>query len=1009
MCHVHQGIDTRGQMGIQTRVAAALMLLAAACGSGGGGGSAGSNSGNGANTSFGVVRLLETTPADAAVQVPVDAELTLRFDAAMAVDSFGDVETWLRPLEGTEVVPMSFRAGANGSVICTPAAALAPETDYVFQLSPLTSDLNGRIVDVSPTFTFRTFDETPPTVVGLDVANGATGVSRTAALQLECSEPLAAASLTSNAIYLRDVFGGRFPIETTVQGDVVRIQPYADLPGNRQMTLVVTTLTTDRAGNQLTSLFQSSFTTQADTDRPSVLDVWPPLEASGVTPMVQPSFTFDESMDPDTVEAVSLLFQDEYGGIVPFAIEPSRDQRTLRVRPLVTLQQNRDYTLAFLLGAAAATDVSGNSLTTTQALNFTTGADAAPPELVESSPVAGESRAPGVLVARLVFDEPLDPDWVDTNTVQLLVAGRAWVSVVELVGGDTVRVTPVLTLPTDTECSLRLAGGQEGLRDLAGNVLAQDLTVGFTTSSDDDLPEAVILPPDGAAAVPTDSRIAILFDAPMDPATLTTETLAVTTDAGAPIAGTLVDSAEHRIVHFLPETPLSPNTYYRVRVRSGNQGARRLSGNWFDADRAVRFRTGTGIDTTPPTVTCSINAIAANRRDGMVLPPSGFEVEVDARDASGQWVDIGTLEVVLQGGTGPGADELLATARLGFDSAVVPIPASAPLSAGSWTLSARVRDLSGNVATSNTIAFQVDQASAAALPFERTQVVWVRTDMDRNGNGVVDFQDDMLRLGFATTGDPAGTNAYVEKLIRDGILAKANTIYRRGDRGEPIDGGSVPLRFTTRQPIALPHMQIALGGFDPEGSGTRRYGDSSTGVLGRAYYDYRNGNPTERNTSTSPGTGVFPAEMFLYQAEIHEQVYPSFQTVFASRFLPLCPSMGGTPCGSHSLDAIVLRADFDYANATTQQRARFNVVMEAADDWCSVIGVILAHEVGHSVGLVAPGPLPNGLYGDTSLHNNFASAAEVMAASVGYESMTTLDYQFRDLDLAYLRQRILLR
>ena len=53
--------------------------------------------------------------------------------------------------------------------------------------------------------------------------------------------------------------------------------------------------------------------------------------------------------------------------------------------------------------------------------------------------------------------------------------------------------------------------------------------------------------------------------------------------------------------------------------------------------------------------------------------------------------------------------------------------------------------------------------------------------------------------------------------------------------------------------------------------------------------------------------------------------------------------------------------------------------------------------------------MPNGLFGDSSLHDTYASAAEVMAASVGYEAMTSLDYQFRDIDLAYLRQRILLR
>jgi hypothetical protein len=32
-----------------------------------------------------------------------------------------------------------------------------------------------------------------------------------------------------------------------------------------------------------------------------------------------------------------------------------------------------------------------------------------------------------------------------------------------------------------------------------------------------------------------------------------------------------------------------------------------------------------------------------------------------------------------------------------------------------------------------------------------------------------------------------------------------------------------------------------------------------------------------------------------------------------------------------------------------------------------------------------------------------------MAPSVGYEAMITLDYRFRDLDLAYLRHKVLLR
>ena len=38
------------------------------------------------------------------------------------------------------------------------------------------------------------------------------------------------------------------------------------------------------------------------------------------------------------------------------------------------------------------------------------------------------------------------------------------------------------------------------------------------------------------------------------------------------------------------------------------------------------------------------------------------------------------------------------------------------------------------------LPFTVEQPTAASLPFERTQVVWVRTDLDRDGNGRPDFQ-----------------------------------------------------------------------------------------------------------------------------------------------------------------------------------------------------------------------------------------------------------------------------
>jgi len=369
-----------------------------------------------------------------------------------------------------------------------------------------------------------------------------------------------------------------------------------------------------------------------------------------------------------------------------------------------------------------------------------------------------------------------------------------------------------------------------------------------------------------------------------------------------------------------------------------------------------------------------------------------------------------SIDIQLSGtGTGPGSVTLFAAAMVSYTVFQVVVPASAELAAGDWSMTVRANDLSGNVGTSTPLTFAVAEPSGTLLPFERVQVVWVRSDLDRDGTSVNDFDEDLLRLGLGAAGDPINANQRLRDIVLDGIIAQANRLYGRGSRGDPIDSGSVWLRFTKRAPIAIPHMQMALGGFDPEGPHGRGYGGESTGVLGRAYYDYRNGNVSERNTGSNPGLGVFPAEMWLYQTNIHQSVWPAYQTVFAQRFRPLAPDMGGVAAGTDPLDPIILSENFDYGSAPANQRARWLTIMQAADDWATVMGIILAHEVGHSVGLVAPGPAPGGLFGDSSLHNTYASAAEVMASSVGYEAMLTLDYHFRDIDLAYLRQRVLLR
>jgi hypothetical protein len=369
-----------------------------------------------------------------------------------------------------------------------------------------------------------------------------------------------------------------------------------------------------------------------------------------------------------------------------------------------------------------------------------------------------------------------------------------------------------------------------------------------------------------------------------------------------------------------------------------------------------------------------------------------------------------TLDLVLSGpGAVPTSDELFLASTVGMRHAVTEVPSRLALRPGAYVLNATVKDLSGNRCAPTPYAFEVVAPNTDQLPFERTQVVWVRFDTDREGrgkgDGVADFEQDLLSLGLAAPGDPLGRNAMVRQTVIDGILAESNRLLSRNPDGTP-KAGSVALRLTTRMPCHSAHMQMAVGGQDPEAP-KRSYGEESTGILGRALFDYRNATPNENNAGTSPGLGVFVGELFLYEGKIFKDLYPSYVTSFGRTFRVLSPQMGGTPAGAGPLDSIVLATGFSYASATPEQRLRYDQVFGAADELATAMGIILAHEVGHSIGLVAEGEPPTGLHGDTSLHNSLSMLGDVMSAYVAWDSLVGVEHRFRDLNMAYLRQRVI--
>ncbi len=993
-------------------LALAALITAAACG--GGGGSTGGSSGSTPLSLTGDLALTEQAPAADAVQVALDASIWLKFDGIVVREACTDENLWLATTDGVRV-PGAFAFDSTGrEVRFTPSQALRAETDYTWSMSPFLSDTNGRILAEQVSFGFRTFDQRPPLLIASTVSENATGVDRLANLTLTFDEALDPASILDTNVYLRDVYGGGYGCALElVDGNRVVVDPLADLAGDRRYRLIVaggTRGVTDRAGNVLAQAWSATFRTALDPTPPSLTSVWPATQVA-ISSRAQPEIVFDESVDPASVEATSVTLIDDHSNVQHLRVSATSDQRKLRLVPTSPFRKGAVMRLTVAGGVGAVTDVSGNPLTSGSLVQWTVGSDDVPPNLVSSVPTADSSRVSLNVRPRVAFDEVLDQGAVSAATVSLRDSRGAVSATVALVASNTtVEITPSAALRKNTNYTVHLRGGPTGLRDPAGNVLPQDLGLPFRTADDSSLPELILLPADGNAAVPTSTHISAVFDSVLDPSTVSGTTLRVATRSGTPVAGTVSVLRGNRAVRFVPRDPWTPGGWYRVTLLGGPTGVREVSGNWFAADEAHEFRIGFTADAQRPNVRVSLNGAADARRNNMQVPSSGFTIDVFGQDPTNYALDPTSFAVTIVGPGGPpGSDPVFAQSVVEREHLRWTAPASAPLLPGEYQLHASARDLSGNEGVAESIAFTVIAPSTNRIPFERTHVVWVRTDLDRNGNGRSDFLDDMIKLGFAADGDPQGLNDRMFAILRDGTLAQAHSLFGRGPDGASLGTGSVAIRFSPRRPLGVAHMQIALGGLDPEGSPRRDYGDDSTGVLGRAYYDQYNGQINDLNIANNPGLGVFGGELFLFQAQIHRRVWPGFVTTFARRFMNLAPGMNGTPVGRGVHDATVIAANFDYARATSEQRVRYDAIFRAADDWATAIGIILAHEVGHAVGLVAEGPSPFGLHGDASLHDEGAGVADVMSPAVGYDSLISLNYAFRDLDLAYLRQRLVLK
>jgi hypothetical protein len=211
-------------------------------------------------------------------------------------------------------------------------------------------------------------------------------------------------------------------------------------------------------------------------------------------------------------------------------------------------------------------------------------------------------------------------------------------------------------------------------RDLGGNALAQAYAWRFSTGGSADTTAPTVTshaPVSGATGVPTDTGVALSFSEPMDVASV--GAAFALTRSGTVVAGKLAYVGQAAV--FTPDAALEPSSHYVATLR---RSATDLAGNALAGDLVWGFTTGSGADTSPPTV---LSVSPANEATQV---PRNSVLSVTFSEPIYPFV-YGSI------------DGVLVEVAIDYTSNTVSVIPTVPLRAsGSYASSAQARDLAGN-------------------------------------------------------------------------------------------------------------------------------------------------------------------------------------------------------------------------------------------------------------------------------------------------------------------------
>jgi hypothetical protein len=437
----------------------------------------------------------------------------------------------------------------------------------------------------------------PVTVSSTSPANDEAGVPVGNRLSVTFSGPMDPATITPATFTLRK---GQTAVNGAVSysGVTAVFAPATNLSANTLYTATITTGAKDSAGRNLANDYVWSFTTGATLDAipPNAISTVPVNLATGVATNSAVTATFDEAMEPSTLNAATFTLN-QGSTHIPGSVDYTGV--TAVFTPTANLQPGLLYTATISTGAK---DLAGNALEADKVWRFTTaaGPDATLPTVLSTVPLNAATAVATNSAVSAVFSEAMNPQTITTATF-FLTGGTTpgHINGTVAYSGVTGLLRPAVNLQINTVYTATITGGVNGAKDLKGNALALDKVWTFTTGAGPDTTRPTVIstiPPDLATGVALNTPVSATFSESMDPLTITATSFTLK-QGTTTVPGALTYSDV--TATYKPTGNLAAGVTYTARVTTG---AKDLKGNALAADKVWTFTTAAAAGLSPGAV-----------------------------------------------------------------------------------------------------------------------------------------------------------------------------------------------------------------------------------------------------------------------------------------------------------------------------------------------------------------------------------------------------------------------